>query len=101
MLLCAVVLLRLLCHTLTHPQVDDDLLARIVAATERPDALDAFTSILLSPRTQLTFDEMLARLECPVCLAYGECGWWCFVLSFGGGGGQCVPVVVEQHIGGL
>lgn len=41
-------------------------------ATERPDALDAFTSILLSPRTELTFNEMLARLKCPVCLAYGE-----------------------------
>lgn len=52
--------------------VDDELLERIVAATERPDALDAFTSILLSPRTELTFNEMLERLECPVCLAYGE-----------------------------
>lgn len=56
--------------------VDDELLTRIVAATERPDALDAFTSILLSPRTQLTFDEMLARLECPVCLAYGRDDPW-------------------------
>lgn len=70
-----------------HTQVDDDLLARIVAATERPDALDAFTSILLSPRTQLTFDEMLARLECPVCLAYGEGVVFVCVLLLGGGGG--------------
>lgn len=56
--------------------VDDQLLERIVEATERPDALDAFTSILLSPRTELTFNEMLARLKCPVCLAYGRDDPW-------------------------
>jgi hypothetical protein len=52
--------------------VDDALLERILEAADRPDALDAFTSILLAPRTELTFNEMLARLQCPVCLAYGE-----------------------------
>jgi hypothetical protein len=53
--------------------IDESLLQRIVAATERPDALDAFTSILLSPRTELDFNQMLAALRCPVCLAYGAC----------------------------
>lgn len=51
--------------------IDDSLLERIIAATKRPDALDAFTSILLSPRPELTFNEMLAALQCPVCMAYG------------------------------
>lgn len=51
--------------------VDDKLLERILEAADRPQALDAFTSIVLSPRTELTFNEMLARLQCPVCLAYG------------------------------
>lgn len=56
--------------------VDDELLERIVAATQRPDALDAFTSILLSPRTELTFNEMLEQLQCPVCMAYGGFVYW-------------------------
>lgn len=61
-----------------RPQaIDDALLERIVAATHRPDALDAFTSILLSPRTALTFNEMLAAVGCPVLLAYGRDDPWC------------------------
>lgn len=88
MLCCSVLLCCCDCCD-THTQVDDDLLTRIVAATERPDALDAFTSILLSPRTQLTFDEMLARLECPVCLAYGEWVVVVCVIFWGGGRSMC------------
>ena len=55
-----------------RPQtIDDQLLQRILEATEHPSALDAFTSIMLSPRTELTFDEMLQAIRCPVCMAYG------------------------------
>jgi hypothetical protein len=43
----------------------------VLQATQHPEALDAFTSIVLAPKTQLTFDEMLEAVSCPVCLAYG------------------------------
>eukprot|EP00879_Flechtneria_rotunda_P018963 GHRR01019907.1.p1 GENE.GHRR01019907.1~~GHRR01019907.1.p1 ORF type:complete len:440 (+),score=157.56 GHRR01019907.1:356-1675(+) len=56
--------------------VDDQLLTRILEATKHPAALDAFISILLSPRTELTFDEMLQALKCPVCMAYGHDDPW-------------------------
>jgi hypothetical protein len=45
--------------------------AAAVQATRHPEALDAFTSIVLAPKTQLSFDEMLEAVSCPVCLAYG------------------------------
>lgn len=53
--------------------IDEDLLQRIVEATMQPAALDAFTSIMLAPRTQLNFNEMLDAVACPICMAYG--GW--------------------------
>eukprot|EP00775_Hariotina_reticulata_P005832 gene5832-6073_t len=56
--------------------IDDQLCERIVEATQRPEALDAFTSIVLSPKTELSFNEMLAKLQCPVCLAYGREDPW-------------------------
>ncbi|WIA10745.1 hypothetical protein OEZ85_010916 [Tetradesmus obliquus] len=56
--------------------IDDSLLERIVQATQHPEALDAFTSIVLAPKTQLSFDEMLAAVSCPVCLAYGRDDPW-------------------------
>ncbi|KAF8068342.1 hypothetical protein HT031_002031 [Scenedesmus sp. PABB004] len=56
--------------------IDARLLDRILAATERPQALDAFASIALAPRTELSFDEMLDALTCPVCLAYGSQDPW-------------------------
>jgi hypothetical protein len=52
--------------------IDDQLLERIISATEQPWALDAFTSIVLSPKTRLSFDQMIEAVQCPVCLAYGE-----------------------------
>lgn len=52
--------------------IDDSLLERIIEATRRPEALDAFTSIMLAPQTQLSFNEMLDAIRCPVCMAYGE-----------------------------
>lgn len=51
---------------------DPPLIARILEATEQPGALDAFTSIVLSPKASNTFDELLEQLACPVCLLYGE-----------------------------
>ncbi|KXZ47460.1 hypothetical protein GPECTOR_35g898 [Gonium pectorale] len=55
---------------------DPPLIARIVEATEQPGALDAFTSIVLSPKAALSFDELLDRLRCPVLLLYGREDPW-------------------------
>ncbi|KAG2453714.1 hypothetical protein HYH02_001926 [Chlamydomonas schloesseri] len=55
---------------------DPPLIARIVEATQHPGALDAFTSIVLSPKGELSFDELLDRLACPVLLLYGKEDPW-------------------------
>ncbi|GIL98314.1 hypothetical protein Vretimale_3708 [Volvox reticuliferus] len=55
---------------------DMALVARIVEATEHPGALDAFTSIVLSPKAELSFDELVDRLRCPVLLLYGKEDPW-------------------------
>ncbi|KAG2445634.1 hypothetical protein HXX76_000244 [Chlamydomonas incerta] len=55
---------------------DPPLVARIVEATQHPGALDAFTSIVLSPKGELSFDELLDRLACPVLLLYGKEDPW-------------------------
>ncbi|EFJ51045.1 hypothetical protein VOLCADRAFT_79935 [Volvox carteri f. nagariensis] len=55
---------------------DPPLVARIVEATEHPGALDAFTSIVLSPKAELSFDELVDRLHCPVLLLYGKEDPW-------------------------
>jgi hypothetical protein len=47
------------------------LVERIIKATEHPEAVDAFTSIVLSPESAVSFEEMIEDLTCPVCLAYG------------------------------
>ena len=47
------------------------LVSRIIQATEHPEAVDAFASIVLSPEAELSFEEMVQGLSCPVCLAYG------------------------------
>jgi hypothetical protein len=52
--------------------VDDALVTRIIQSTQHPRAIDAFTSIVLAPKTQLTFDQMLAAVQCPMVMAYGE-----------------------------
>jgi hypothetical protein len=55
-----------------HSAIDDQLVQCILEPTEHPQALDAFVSMVLSPAGALSFDEVLQRVECPVCLAYGE-----------------------------
>ncbi|GIL47115.1 hypothetical protein Vafri_4023 [Volvox africanus] len=55
---------------------DMALVVRIVEATEQPGALDAFTSIVLSPKAELGFDELVDRLQCPVLLLYGKEDPW-------------------------
>jgi hypothetical protein len=52
--------------------IDDQLVQYILEPTEHPQALDAFVSMVLSPAGKLSFDEVLQRVDCPVCLAYGE-----------------------------
>jgi hypothetical protein len=63
----------LLCSCLSTPS----LFRRLLQATQHPEALDAFTSIVLAPKTHLSFDEMLEAVSCPVCLAYGGCLFNC------------------------
>ncbi|KAI8465207.1 MAG: Alpha/Beta hydrolase protein [Monoraphidium minutum] len=58
------------------PINDARLLARILEATEHPGAIDAFASIVLSPKTARSFDENLAALSCPVLLCYGRDDPW-------------------------
>jgi hypothetical protein len=55
-----------------HSAIDDQLVQCILEPTEHPQALDAFVSMVLSPAGKLSFDDVLQRVECPVCLAYGE-----------------------------
>jgi hypothetical protein len=55
-----------------HSAIDDQLVQCILEPTEHPQALDAFVSMVLSPAGKLSFEQVLQRVECPVCLAYGE-----------------------------
>ena len=56
--------------------LDDALVASILAPTARSQARDVFVSIFLSPRTPLSFNDMLDRLSCPVSLVYGRDDPW-------------------------
>lgn len=54
---------------------DEQLIHRIVDSTKQPGALDAFASIVLSPKSPLDFTAMVDRVsehQIPVCMAYGE-----------------------------
>jgi hypothetical protein len=44
--------------------------------TNRAGAIDAFASIVLSPKTKASFDDNLRRLACPVLLCYGQADPW-------------------------
>ncbi|KAJ9528518.1 hypothetical protein QJQ45_020518, partial [Haematococcus lacustris] len=55
---------------------DQRLVERILEATEHPGALDAFASIVLSPKSPHDFDAMLRRLQCSVSLVYGRQDPW-------------------------
>ena len=70
------------------PAADEQLIERIVAATEQPYALDAFASIALSPKSKLNFDQLLQLVRCPICLLYGECGR----------AAACCTVHVTEHL---
>lgn len=52
--------------------IDEQLVQCILEPTCHPQALEAFISMVLSPASQMSFDELLQRIQCPVCLAYGE-----------------------------
>jgi len=55
---------------------DEALVDDILAAANRPGGQEAFTSILFSPKMRETFDEMLDKVEAPVCLIYGKEDPW-------------------------
>ena len=47
-----------------------------MASTQHPQALDAFVSILFAPMSQLSFEQMLQAMQCPVCMVYGREDPW-------------------------
>lgn len=49
---------------------------QIIASTQHPLALDAFVSILFAPQARLSFDGMVAAMQCPVCMVYGREDPW-------------------------
>jgi len=49
---------------------------QIIASTQHPLALDAFVSILFAPQARLSFDGMVAAMQCPVCMIYGREDPW-------------------------
>lgn len=51
--------------------VNDSFLGRIAASARHDYALDAFASIIFSPKPQLSFAEMIASSEVPICALYG------------------------------
>lgn len=67
-------MLRLVYADKSEP--DPPLVERIVEATQHPGALDAFTSIVFSPKGESSFDELVDRLRCPVVLLYGKEDPW-------------------------
>lgn len=55
---------------------DDALVDQIIASTQHPQALDAFVSILFAPMSQLSFEQMIQAMQCPVCMVYGREDPW-------------------------
>lgn len=47
-----------------------------MASTQHPQALDAFVSILFAPQSQLSFEQMIKAMQCPVCMVYGREDPW-------------------------
>lgn len=65
-----------LLYLLSRSAADDALVDQILASTQHPLALDAFVSILFAPQARLSFDGMLAAMQCPVCMIYGREDPW-------------------------
>ena len=61
-------------------RIDDDLVQRIIAPTNNPNALSAFCSVVWSPKSKMPFDDMLAALaandDIPIALVYGKEDPW-------------------------
>ena len=60
-------------------RIDDDLVRRIIAPTDNPNALSAFCSVVWSPKSKMSFDDMLTRLaasDIPIALVYGKEDPW-------------------------
>ena len=55
---------------------DQELIDNILTSANRPGGQEAFTSILFSPKMRESFDEMLGKVSCPVCLIYGKEDPW-------------------------
>lgn len=63
-------------YQLCRSAADDALVDQILASTRHPLALDAFVSILFAPQARLSFDGMVAAMQCPVCMIYGREDPW-------------------------
>jgi len=56
--------------------VDDELVANIVTSAAHRGGPEAFTSIAFSPKHPLTFDQLLAEIQCPLTLVMGREDPW-------------------------
>lgn len=62
-----------------HSAMTDELLLRILEATEHPAAAASFASIIFAPQGELSFNETLLRcqeMNIPICLIYGREDPW-------------------------
>lgn len=55
---------------------DNKLIDGIITSASNPKGPEAFTSILFSPKFPVSFDEMLASIQVPVCLIMGRNDPW-------------------------
>jgi len=61
-------------------RIDNELIERIIAPTNNPNALFTFCSVVWSPKSSMSFDDMLAKLRddesIPIALVYGRDDPW-------------------------
>ena len=60
----------------TKTKIDDALIQNIIDSAKNCYGHEAFTSILFSPKSELSFEDMLVMLECPVCQINGREDPW-------------------------
>ena len=56
--------------------IDDSLIDNIIDSASHPFGHKAFSSILFSPKSSISFDNMLKNMTCPTCFIYGKDDPW-------------------------
>mmetsp|Transcript_16110 Transcript_16110/g.15459 ORF Transcript_16110/g.15459 Transcript_16110/m.15459 type:complete len:441 (+) Transcript_16110:126-1448(+) len=67
---------RMLSTVYKIPAFDEELVNNIIASANRPGGHEAFTSILFAPKLKDSFDDMIRKIEAPLCLIYGKDDPW-------------------------